>query len=74
MKEQPISEISIRGVHKLLTKGADDSWMLDFVDKLLGAIIVISPIAFGVPALPLLGLIEPKNEMVRAVREGLLKS
>ena len=69
MKEQPISEISIRGVHKLLTKGADDSWMLDFVDKLLGAIIVISPIAFGVPALPLLGLIEPKNEMVRAVKK-----
>ena len=59
MPGKPISEISIRGVHKLLSAGADDAWIVDFVDRLLGAIIAISPIVVGPAALPLLALIEP---------------
>jgi hypothetical protein len=72
MADGGITGMSLRGVRKLIDdKGIGDS-VLDAVDDLLGAAFVLSPIVAGPAALPLLAMIEPKNELVKlALRIGV---
>jgi hypothetical protein len=65
LKRRITSEISINGVRAFLAENdKNDTKLLDFVDQLLGALLVLSPAVLGPIGLPLLALIEPKNQLV----------
>jgi hypothetical protein len=68
-----MTSISLRDVRKLIKDKSIGESVLDAVDKLLGLVIVFSPVALGPTALPLLGLIEPKNELIRTFKDAARK-
>jgi hypothetical protein len=71
MATENITSISIKDVRKLIEdKGIGDS-VLDAVDKLLGLLLVFSPVAGGLAAVPLLGLVEPKNELIGILKDAV---
>ena len=61
----------MRGVRKLIGDKDLGESVLDAVDDLLGAVIVLSPLVAGPAALPLLALIEPKNELVKVAKDAI---
>ena len=73
MAIENITSISIKDVRKLIEDKSIGESVFDAVDKLLGLILVFSPIALGPAALPLLGLIEPKNELVATFKDAARK-
>ena len=73
MHARVASEISIRGVHKMLSDqnlGAD---LIDYVDKILGALLALSPVAMGHAGVALWALIEPKRELAESTKKLLSK-
>ena len=73
MAIENITSISIKDVRKLIEDKNIGESVFDAVDKLLGLLLVFSPIALGPAALPLLGLIEPKNELVATFKNAARK-
>lgn len=74
MNDRKTTEISISGVRKLLASESSSSdGILEFLDNLLGAILALSPAIVGPAALPLLALIEPKNELMKAAKATIRK-
>ena len=73
MAIENITSISIKDVRKLIEDKNIGESVFDAVDKLLGLFLVFSPIALGPAALPLLGLIEPKNELVATFKDAARK-
>ena len=71
MADGGITGISLRGVRKLIDDKRIGESALDAVDDLLGAIIALSPLFGGPIALPLLALIEPKNELVKITKNAI---
>jgi hypothetical protein len=71
MADDRITAINMRGVRKLIEDKSLGESVLDAVDGLLGAMIVFSPVVAGPAALPLLGLIEPKNELVKITNSAI---
>jgi hypothetical protein len=65
-----ITSVSIKDVRKLIEDKSVGESVLDAVDKLLGLALVFSPLALGPAALPLLGLIEPKNELIGTFKDA----
>ena len=63
------SDLTFREVSKFLKK--DDGNLIDAVDKLLGAVIVCSPVIFGPQALPALGALSVKGELTKLARSLL---
>ena len=61
----------MRGVRKLINDKSIGESAFDAVDDLLGAVIVLSPFVAGPAALPLLALIEPKNELVKITKKAI---
>lgn len=57
--------MTFRQVRELVKDGTKTEDLLGSVDKLLGAVLLLSPAAFGPTALPALGLIGAKNEIVK---------
>ena len=70
MATENITSISLKDVRKLIEDKSIGESVLDAVDKLLGLALVFSPIALGPAALPLLGLIEPKNELIATFKDA----
>jgi hypothetical protein len=66
-----ITGINLRAVRKLINDKSISESALDAVDDLLGAVIVLSPLVAGPAALPLLALIEPKNELVKFTKNAI---
>ncbi len=73
MADGDITGLSLRGVRKLIDDKSIGESVLDAVDGLLGAVIVLSPLVAGPAALPLLALVEPKNELVK-ITKGAIKT
>jgi hypothetical protein len=71
--ERVVSEISIRGLHKMLSDQNLGVELVDYVDKILGALIAMSPIALGHAGMALWALIEPKNELTASARKLVAK-
>ena len=73
MADSNITGISIRGVRKLIDEKNFGESLFDSVDMLISAVIIVSPLAAGPAALPLLVLIEPKNKLVEIVKTTIKK-
>lgn len=58
-------EMTFRQVRDLVKNGGRDEELLGAVDKLLGAVLLLSPAVLGAAALPALGLIGAKNEIIK---------
>ncbi|MDX8147717.1 hypothetical protein SK854_36795 [Lentzea sp. BCCO 10_0061] len=58
-------EMTFRQVRELVKTGAKGEELLGAVDKLLGAVLLLSPVMLGPTALPALGLIGAKNEIIK---------
>lgn len=72
MAEAAKTAMSFKEVCNLLKDGSDEA-VVDAVDRLLGLGVVLSPIVAGPPALPLLALIGPKNELIKVAKSALKK-
>lgn len=68
MADGGITAISLRGVRKLIDDKSIGESVLDVVDDLLGAIILLSSLGGG--PIPL-SLFEPKNQLVSIVRDAI---
>ena len=69
-----VTGISLRDVRRLLEEKQIDDSALDAVDKLLDAVILLSPVVAGpVVATVLFSLIEPKNALINLGRDAIKK-
>ena len=68
-----VTGISLRDVRKLIEEKPVDDSVLNAVDRLLDAAILLSPIVVGHDAVALLALVEPKNALVKLARDALTK-
>ena len=66
-----ITGTNLRGVRKLIDDKSIGESVLDAIDGLLSAVIVLSPLVAGPAALPLLALVEPKNELVKITKDAI---
>lgn len=67
--ESTITGMSLRDVRKLLDDKSPGEKALGALDTALSVIIALSPIGLGPAAMPLWTLLEPKNELVKGLRE-----
>ena len=68
-----ITGISLSEVRKLIEGKSTGESIFDAVDKLLTAVIVLSPLAAGPAALPLLALIGPKSQLIELSKAAIKK-
>lgn len=68
-----VTGVSLDGVRKLVDDKLLDDSIIDAIDGILSLAVVVSPVVAGPAALPLLGLLEWKNEAVKLAREAIKK-
>jgi hypothetical protein len=68
MADRTLTGISLTDVRKLVDEKNIGDDVADTVGKLLGLVIAVAPVAGGPGLLPLWALIEPKNELIEAIR------
>jgi hypothetical protein len=73
MADRPITEISLNDVRKLINDKNIGEDVAGAVGSILGLVLALSPIVAGPAALPLWGLIEPKNELIEAFKSAARK-
>jgi len=61
-------ELTFQQVRELIKDDQKDDRLLDAIDQILGAVLLLSPILIGTPGVPALGLIGAKNEAIKAVK------
>jgi hypothetical protein len=66
MTREVSTELSFKSVCELIKE--EDSQLIEAADKLLGAVLVLSPIALGPAALPALGLLGVKDQLVKIAK------
>src|ERR1700722_18661859 len=74
MADRPITEISLNDVRKLIEDKNIGEDVADTVGTILGLVLALAPAIAGPVALPLWALIEPKNELIEAVKSAARKS
>jgi hypothetical protein len=65
MGHESVSEISFTQVRKLVKDSSATDDIMDAIDAVYGGLIAVSPVVFGPAALPLLALIDVKNELMK---------
>jgi hypothetical protein len=73
MADRAITEISLKDVRKLIADRNIGEEVADTVGTILGVVLALAPAVAGPVALPLWALIEPKNELVEAVKRAARK-
>jgi len=73
MTDRPITEISLNDIRKLINDKNIGEDVADTIGSLLGVVLALSPAVAGPVALPLWGLIEPKNELIDAFKRAAKK-
>ncbi|MEV4719716.1 ATP-binding protein [Micromonospora noduli] len=62
-------DATFASVRKIVNSVGAENKVIDFVDKLLSAGLILSPVVLGPAALPLLALFDMKTEMIRSVSD-----
>ena len=73
MADKAITEISLKDVRKLIEDKNIGEDVADTVGTILGVVLALAPAVAGPAALPLWALIEPKNELIEAVKSAARK-
>jgi hypothetical protein len=73
MADRAITEISLKDVRKLIEDKNIGEDVADTVGTILGVVLALAPVVAGPVALPLWALIEPKNELIEAVKSAARK-
>jgi hypothetical protein len=73
MADRAITEISLKDVRKLIEDKNIGEDVADTVGTILGVVLALAPAVAGPAALPLWALIEPKNELIEAVKSAARK-
>ena len=73
MADRAITEISLNDVRKLIEDKNIGEDVADTVGTILGLVLALAPAVAGPVALPLWALIEPKNELIEAVKSAARK-
>ena len=74
MTDRPITEISLKDVRKLIEDKDLGEDIADTVGNILGVVLALSPVVAGpAAAASLWGLIEPKNELIDALKSAVRK-
>jgi hypothetical protein len=73
MADRALTEISLKDVRKLIEDKNIGEDVADTVGTILGLILALAPAVAGPVALPLWALIEPKNELIEAVKSAARK-
>jgi hypothetical protein len=73
MADRTLTGISLSDVRKLIDEKNIGGDVADIVGRLLGLVIAAAPVAGGPGLLPLWALIEPKNELIEAIKYAARK-